>query len=92
MLLHVVGLRELTLPELLRKTEGREMEKTDLPGKQPRRKFLARLMASIAGATALAWLPKKARAEAKKPQAQDTGPILYHRTEETERYYRTLYR
>lgn len=92
MLLHVVGLCELTLPELLRKTEGREMEKIELPGKQPRRKFLARLMATIAGATALAWLPKKAHAELKQPDAPDNGPILYHRTEETERYYRTLYR
>jgi len=68
------------------------MENTESPEKQPRRKFLARLMATIAGASALAWLPKKARAEVKQPQAQDTGPILYHRTEETERYYRTLYR
>ena len=70
------------------------MENTELPGKQPRRKFLARLMATVAGATALAWLPKKARAEVKQPEAQDNGngPILYHRTEETERYYRTLYR
>jgi len=68
------------------------MEKTELPEKQPRRKFLARLMATIAGAGALAWLPKKARAEVKQREAPDTGPILYHRTEETERYYRTLYR
>jgi len=68
------------------------MENTESPEKQPRRKFLARLMATIAGASALAWLPKKSRAETIQPPAQDTGPILYHRTEETERYYRTLYR
>lgn len=68
------------------------MENTELPEKQPRRKFLARFMGAIAGATALAWLPKKARAEVKQPPPENTGPILYHRTEETERYYRTLYR
>ena len=69
------------------------MENTELPEKQPRRKFLARLMATIAGASALGWLAKKSRAETiQPPPAQDAGPILYHRTEETERYYRTLYR
>jgi len=68
------------------------MENTELAEKQPRRKFLARLMATIAGASALGWLAKKSRAETIQPPAQDTGPILYHRTEETERYYRTLYR
>lgn len=68
------------------------MEKKEFSEKQPRRKFLARLMGSITGAAALAWLPKKAKAEVKRSEAPDTGPILYHRTEETERYYRTLYR
>lgn len=68
------------------------MENAERATKQPRRTFLARLAGSIAGAAVLAWLPKKSRAEIKQPQAQDTGPILYHRTEETERYYRTLYR
>lgn len=68
------------------------MEQKEFSEKQPRRTFLARLMAAVAGTTALAWLPKKARAEVKSSQTPDTGPILYHRTEETERYYRTLYR
>lgn len=68
------------------------MEQKELQGKQPRRRFLAGLLASIAGGAALLFAPRRARAEAKKPTAQDSGPILYHRTEETERYYRTLYR
>jgi hypothetical protein len=38
--------------------------------------------------------PVRARARAEKstqPEVE-TGPILYRRTEEAERYYRTLYR
>jgi len=68
------------------------MENTEFQKKQPRRRFLAGLLASIAGGAALLLAPRRVRAEAKKPSAPDTGPILYHRTEETERYYRTLYR
>ena len=61
-------------------------------GKQPRRKFLSRLLSCAAGAAALFLAPRRARAEAKKNAASETGPILYHRNEESERYYRTLYR
>lgn len=68
------------------------MEQKGLQGKQPRRKFLAGLLAGAAGITAWILAPKRARAEAKKSEASEAGPILYHRTEETERYYRTLYR
>ena len=68
------------------------MEKIELQGKQPRRKFLAGFLASVAGVAAVLLAPKRARAEVKKTEASEAGPILYHRTEETERYYRTLYR
>jgi hypothetical protein len=59
---------------------------------QPRRKFLAAFLAGMAGIAALPSLFKQARAAKKNPTVQTKGPILYHRTEETERYYRTLYR
>jgi hypothetical protein len=68
------------------------MEKTEILGKQPRRKFFASLLSGIAGVTALLALPRRGRAETKKSEDPESGPILYHRTEETERYYRTLYR
>jgi hypothetical protein len=68
------------------------MEQKELQGKQPRRKFLAGLLAGAAGVASVLLAPRRARAEAKKTEAPETGPILYHRSEETERYYRTLYR
>lgn len=68
------------------------MEKTEIIAKQPRRKFLTVLLSGIAGAAALLSTKKRAGAEAKKTEAQEAGPILYRRTEEAERYYRTLYR
>lgn len=66
------------------------MEKMEL-GKQPRRRFFASLLAGMAGAAALLLSPKRARAEAKKSEPEQSGTILYHRNEESERYYRTLY-
>lgn len=68
------------------------MEKMEILGRQPRRKFLGRLFSGMAGAAALLLAPRRARAEAKKTEAPEAGPILYRRTEESERYYRTLYR
>ncbi|MGH7773138.1 MAG: hypothetical protein ACREQA_13005 [Candidatus Binatia bacterium] len=68
------------------------MEKIEFQGKQPRRKFLAGFLASVAGVATVLLAPKRARAEAKKTAVPETGPILYRRTEEAERYYRTLYR
>lgn len=64
---------------------------TEFKARQPRRKFLGVLMAGLAGAAALLLAPKRARGAAKKPTEPVTGPILYQRTEETERYYKTLY-
>jgi hypothetical protein len=67
------------------------MEKMEILGKQPRRKFFATLMSGIAGAAALLLARRGVRAEAKKMNPPEAGPILYRRTEEAERYYRTLY-
>jgi len=67
------------------------MEKFEFQGKIPRRKFLAGLFTSGAGVAILLSLPKRARAETRKLETPDTGPMLYRRTEEAERYYRTLY-
>ena len=68
------------------------MKKMEVLGKHPRRKFLTVLLSSVAGVAALLGAPRRARGEQKKSQAPQAGPILYRRTEETERYYRTLYR
>jgi hypothetical protein len=70
------------------------MEQNESQGKQPRRSFLGVFLAGAAGLGTLLLAPRRARVEAKKPPAVDpgTGPILYRRTEEAERYYRTLYR
>jgi len=64
----------------------------EILGKQPRRKFFTTLFSGMAGVAALLLAPRRARAEAKKEEAPEAGPILYRRTEEAERYYRTLYR
>lgn len=86
---------KLNLPKVfLPYTEGKDMEQKELQGKQPRRKFLASILAGAAGVATVLLAPRRARAEAKRPVASEseTGPILYRRTEEAERYYRTLYR
>jgi len=54
-----------------------------------RRSFLKGLLTGAGVAVALGMVPKKAAAQ-KKPGVPD--PILYRRTEEVEKYYRTLYR
>ena len=64
----------------------------DIFGRQPRRKFFTSFFSGMAGVAVLLLAPRRARADAKKTDAPEAGPILYHRTEETERYYRTLYR
>jgi hypothetical protein len=68
------------------------MEKTAIPDKQPRRKFFTRLLTVMAGAAALLSAPRRVTADTKSADTPKTGPILYHRNEETERYYKTLYR
>jgi len=54
-----------------------------------RRSFLKGLLTGAGVAVALGMGPKRAAAQ-KKPGVPD--PILYRRTEEVEKYYRTLYR
>jgi len=68
------------------------MEQSQFSGRQPRRKFLTGFFASAAGAITALLFAQKGRAVEKKPPVPEAGPILYRRTEETERYYRTLYR
>ena len=72
--------------------EDRAMKKeSELRESPPRRKFLAGLVAGVTASAAFLLAPRKARAGIKKATSPG-GPILYRRTEETERYYRTLYR
>ena len=63
---------------------------------QARRTFLAKTLAGLGAAAALLSRPRRGRAaqpEAAQPEAAPAnGPILYRRSAETERYYRTLYR
>jgi hypothetical protein len=68
------------------------MEKTGITEKFQRRGFLARLLAGLSGTAALLLIGRRGQTTEKKPVTSDYGPILYHRNEETERYYRTLYR
>ena len=59
---------------------------------QARRTFLARTLAGLGAAAALLSRPRRGRAAAQPETAPAKGPILYRRSAETERYYRTLYR
>ncbi|MFQ5881873.1 MAG: twin-arginine translocation signal domain-containing protein [Candidatus Methylomirabilales bacterium] len=54
-----------------------------------RRRFLKGLLTGAGVAAALGVIGKKVEAAPKKPTAQE--PVLYRRTEDVERYYRTLY-
>lgn len=67
------------------------MEKMEILGRHPRRKFFTVLLSGVAGVAGLLAAPRRARSEQRKTQVPQAGPILYRRTEETERYYRTLY-
>jgi Rieske Fe-S protein len=55
--------------------------------KASRRGFLVGLLAG-AGATAAVATAKTAKAQAAKPAK--SGPVLFHRTAETERYYKSV--
>lgn len=59
---------------------------------QPRRTFLAGMVAAVGGAAALLSKPAKSEARETQPTVPAKGPVLYHRNEETERYYQSLYR
>lgn len=56
-----------------------------------RRGFLLGLLAGAGAIAAIGTASKEAVAVAKPGVKQPHEPILYRRTEETERYYRTLY-
>lgn len=58
---------------------------------QARRTFLARMLTGLGAAAALLSRPRRGRAAAQPESVSAKGPILYRRTAETERYYRTLY-
>lgn len=59
---------------------------------QPRRRFLAGMLAGIGSVAALLSAPKRARSATAAPTGPEPGPVLYRRTAEAERYYKTLYR
>ena len=57
-----------------------------------RRGFLVGLLTGAGAAAALVGVGKKAtETKAPRQEASAAEPVLYRRTEETERYYRTLY-
>jgi hypothetical protein len=60
--------------------------------RQPRRQFLAGVLAAVSGAAAWLSAPRRGRAAVSERTVPAKGPVLYRRTEEAERYYRTLYR
>lgn len=64
----------------------------ELLDSKPRRKFLTGVLAGMGGMVALLLAPRRARTTPGTPATSGKGPILYRRTEETDRYYKTLYR
>ena len=56
-----------------------------------RRAFLTRMLAGLGAAAALLSRPRHGRAAQHGSTVPAKGPVLYRRTAETERYYRTLY-
>ena len=57
-----------------------------------RRAFLVGLLTGAGAAAALGSLPKKAKKDKELAQAgASIQPILYRRTKDVERYYKTLY-
>jgi hypothetical protein len=56
-----------------------------------RRSFLASLLTGAGAAAGLGSLPEQAAAKKDQTPADTVQPILYRRTKEVERYYRTLY-
>ena len=56
-----------------------------------RRNFLFGLLAGTGAATVALAATGKAAAKSEQPAELDNGPVLYRRTKEAERYYKTLY-
>lgn len=61
------------------------------PAVASRRNFLFGLLAGTGAATAALAVAGKAKAKSLTPAQPEEGPVLYRRTEEAERYYKTLY-
>lgn len=58
-----------------------------------RRSFLVGLLTGAGAVAALSGAPERAVAKREPPRDTTAAePVLYRRTEEAERYYRTLYR
>ncbi len=60
--------------------------------KPARRTFLAGLLTGAGAVAALSRGARPAAARAEAPAPAPAAPVLYRRTEDVERYYRTLYR
>ena len=60
-------------------------------GKTNRRGFLTGIV-GVGAAAAVAATSNRARAATQTPEEGQSGPILYKRGPEAERYYKTLYR
>ena len=55
-----------------------------------RRAFFTGLLAG-AGVAGLALTGKKAQAGETTPKPKDKGPVLYHRTPDVDRYFKTMF-
>ena len=61
---------------------------TDQPS---RRGFLVGMLTGAGAVSAVVAVGGKASAKADSPDTRKTGPVLYRRTPESDRYYKTLY-
>jgi hypothetical protein len=67
------------------------MDKKTQPNGPSRRKFLVGMLTGAGAATIAVASVGKGGEKAATSETPLSGPILYHRTAETERYYKTLY-
>lgn len=57
-----------------------------------RRNFLVGLLTGAGATAAISAAPHAAATKEKAAEAPPSAPVLYSRTEDTQRYYRSLYR
>lgn len=67
------------------------MDKKKQPNGASRRKFLVGMLTGAGAATIAAVAIGKNGEKTETSVTAPSGPILYHRNAETERYYKTLY-
>ena len=67
------------------------MDKKTQTNGPSRRNFLVGMLTGAGAATIAVVAVGKAGEKAATPETKLSGPILYRRTAETERYYKTLY-